>query len=144
MLVLSCKVGRSIIARHSDGTPIVITVVPDPCGGGRLRLGITAPPSVRVVRDNAGGVPRSRAGSIDNPLDVSHDEDRLRAALEAVMEGVDPAHLEGWTVAVRWDGPAESLLISRGRHSFEWRPQQRIDGVVVYQAMDRRMCGRAS
>jgi carbon storage regulator len=57
MLVLSRKVGQKIVL----GDQVIITV--NRISGGRVSLGITAPPGVRVVRSELGPIESTPPGA---------------------------------------------------------------------------------
>jgi carbon storage regulator len=61
MLVLSRKVGQKIVL----GDQVTITI--NRISGGRVSLGITAPPGVRVVRSELGPLDSSPVGGATNP-----------------------------------------------------------------------------
>jgi len=61
MLVLSRKVGQKIVL----GDQVTITI--NRISGGRVSLGITAPPGVRVVRSELGPLDSPAVGGATNP-----------------------------------------------------------------------------
>lgn len=59
MLVLSRDIFEVIVIETSDG---LIEVTPTRIGGGRVRLGVTAPPNCRILRKEVYAM-------IDSPVD---------------------------------------------------------------------------
>ena len=70
MLVLSRKVGQKIVL----GNDVTITI--NRITGGRVSLGITAPPGVRVVRSELGPLesPAPAPGTPTQPTDVGFSD----------------------------------------------------------------------
>lgn len=75
MLVLARKIGGKIIMETSDG-PIEVTVVR--VKGRTIRLGVTAPQTVRIKRDELPDLPKHTEGEPRDDSDASDAGDAAR------------------------------------------------------------------
>ena len=86
MLVLSRKVGQKIVL----GDEVTITI--NRISGGRVSLGFTAPPGVRVVRSELGPLESPAPGGIVNPVDAgfSNPDAPSNSLASATMNPLGP------------------------------------------------------